>query len=190
MSAPKVIKRPKPKAAKPATVEKPATDKTTKAQRKPRKPAIERAVRAVELIEKKCDLLTKNVLRWRDEKPEVQEIRTTVTEIKARANDLGATMAGLLDAGFVPTVAGGGGRAPLSVDDDVVLREGRYEPEAHGENNYRVSGIRGRLFEIESKVEAGLKHFVPRTWLSRAGQVEDVSEGEEGGEMEDVGAGD
>lgn len=185
MSAPKVIKRPKPQTVKAASPKKPTTGEAK--TRKPRKPPLDRAVRAVELIEKKCNLLTKNVARWQPERGEVRELQTTIVELRARATDLGSIMVTLLDEGFVPTVGrGGGGRTPLAAGDLVTIRETRYEPEAHGPNTYRVAALCGHLFEIESQTQPERKHFVPRAWLVRVGApVDAASVSEDSGEGAD-----
>lgn len=173
-SAPKVSRKPKPHSnGKSETKTVTATPAKEREARGPRKPAVERAYNLIATLEKKITAITKNVGRWIV--PEdatlaehVLGLQTGIAGVKAATATVVDHIGALYDVGFEVKAAGRGGRTPLAVGAVVVLRTNRYEPEAHGANDYRVRAEKGRLFEIESRVDPELRHFVPRAWIMHA----------------------
>jgi hypothetical protein len=163
-TAPKVNKRPKTtKAVVPSEKKK---------ERKPRKPPLDRAVKMVVTLERKCSALVKNVGRWHASD---DEIGATITKLQAQLPNLKSVMGeiatcvgDLVEAGvkIETSGGGGGGRTPMSPGDHVELRENRYEPSVHGANEFELIAVRGKFYEIRSR-EIGDVHFVPRQWLRR-----------------------
>lgn len=162
-SAPKVQKRPKTLSAKAVT------GKTRK-----RKPPFDRAIRSVELIEKRITLLLTNVRRWEADAVGNDQVAQTIAQVRAlhsAAGVLAETIDELREQGYTPTVAGKGGRTPLSVDNPVALKPHRYDPVLHGVNEYKVTRIGEKLYEIASSTTT---LTVPRNWLLRRESVDEV----------------
>jgi uncharacterized protein YukE len=107
-----------------------------------RKPAVERAQKLAVLINKKHAALTKLVGRWHGEATDAQQaacarLAVALGETADQLATLTADTAYLVDTGWVPTAkrGGGGGRKALAVGMRVMIKNKRYDPIVHGDNN-------------------------------------------------------
>lgn len=174
-SAPKVNKRPKPPVP---TGKVPNAKGKDKEIRKPRKPALERAVKMVSTLERKCGAFAKNVSRWHAQdstySETVNDLKERALQIKVLVEGAAANVGDLVDAGAVIETAGGGsgGRRPMTIGDGVILRANRYAAAIHGPNDFEIVDMHEQFYQIKSRTN-GERHYVPRQWIKR--QTDDAS---------------
>jgi hypothetical protein len=153
-------------------------------ERKPRKPAVERAEKLATLLTKKYTALQKMVIKWHGEATPEQQTATirlaaNLGLLTAPISEIAADVAFLLDSGFTPS-GGSPGRKPLAVGTKVKIKEAKYDPEIHGEmNDFTVFRTTDKFIII--KDDDGLPVGVIRAWLEVVGTAP-AAEGEDAGE--------
>lgn len=170
-AAPKVTRKPKPKTN--SKSEANASSAASVKERKPRKPAVTRAYNLFVTLEKKIAAINRNVVRWIAPEDEtlamhVRGLQDGLPGMQAAVSVASEHIGALYDLGFEVKAVGRGGRAPLAAGDAVVIRDNRYESEVHEINDYEVVAEKGRLFQIRSRVNPELIHYVPRAWIMHA----------------------
>ena len=163
-------RKPAAVSTRPASTPSGSTTASTTAARKPRKPALDRALKLSQQVAKKCSALVKQAAKWRgdctaEQKMARDQIVEALSLFKQPAETLTENLAFLQRSNWKPTVAGPN-RKVLNNGELVCIREKYYDSEAHGPNLFEVSKSTDKSAMLRNRTTKA-SVTVPKSWVDK-----------------------